>query len=235
LPFGNATSEKNEVNYIDLSQSENAYRVLSEQIVTLQITPGRVMTEQELMEVANFGRTPVREALQKLERDMLIQILPRRGILIEPIDFARPLMALDVRIRIESLIMERAARLSDDMERRRFEWIAAQMELSLATNNPVAFAKLDQDFDEHALYCARHEVAARVLRPLHAIGRRIGYHEAIASPSVQKRSVQLHVELARAVASQNFSAVNQSLEALFEAARQTLLAINDGDSISEQP
>jgi DNA-binding GntR family transcriptional regulator len=220
LPFGNATSEKNEVNYIDLSQSENAYRVLSEQIVTLQITPGRVMTEQELMEVANFGRTPVREALQKLERDMLIQILPRRGILIEPIDFARPLMALDVRIRIESLIME---------------WIAAQMELSLATNNPVAFAKLDQDFDEHALYCARHEVAARVLRPLHAIGRRIGYHEAIASPSVQKRSVQLHVELARAVASQNFSAVNQSLEALFEAARQTLLAINDGDSISEQP
>lgn len=214
---------------VDVSQSEKAYRVLSDLIVTLKITPGSIMTEQELILACGFGRTPVREALQKLERDMLIQIMPRRGILIEPIDFARPLMALDVRVRVESLIMERAARLSDDMERRRFKRIATQMEASLAAKDPIAFAKLDHDFDEHALYCARHEVAARVMRPLYAIGRRIGYYEAIFYPSVQKHSVQLHVDLARAVSGKDLPVVQECLESLFEATRQTLLNIGSSE------
>lgn len=214
---------------VDISQSEKAYHVLSEQIVTLKIAPGRVMVEQELIAVAGFGRTPVREALQKLERDMLIQILPRRGILIEPIDFARPLMALDVRVRVESLIMERAARLSDDMERRRFEQIALQMETSLASGDAEAFAKLDQNFDEHALHCARHEVAARLLRPLYAIGRRIGFYEAMTNRSIQDRNVQLHIDLARAVAKEDLPAVYHCLEGVHEATRQSLLMLGDAD------
>jgi DNA-binding GntR family transcriptional regulator len=220
------------VKKVDISQSEKAYRVLSEQIVTLKIAPGSIMVEQELIAASGFGRTPVREALQKLERDMLIQILPRRGILIEPIDFERPLMALDVRVRVECLIMERAARLSSDMERRLFERIALQMEASLAANDPVAFAELDQNFDNHALQCARHEVAARVLQPLHAIGRRIGFHEAISNPSIQKNTVQLHINLARAVAKEDLPSVCQYLEGLFAASRQTLLTLGDIESIN---
>jgi DNA-binding GntR family transcriptional regulator len=48
------------VKKVDISQSEKAYRVLSEQIVTLKIAPGSIMVEQELIAASGFGRTPVR-------------------------------------------------------------------------------------------------------------------------------------------------------------------------------
>ena len=58
---------------------EDAYHRLEEMIVTLKIEPGSVVSEAILSRELNIGTTPIREALQRLAREHLVQILPRRG------------------------------------------------------------------------------------------------------------------------------------------------------------
>ncbi|OYZ89384.1 MAG: GntR family transcriptional regulator, partial [Rhizobiales bacterium 17-65-6] len=64
----------------DLTLTERAYRELEELISTLQLPPGTVLSELVLVDRLGIGRTPIREALQRLARDGLVLVLPRRGI-----------------------------------------------------------------------------------------------------------------------------------------------------------
>ena len=62
--------------------TDRAWRALEEEIVTLKIAPGSVVSEAGLSARLGLGRTPVREALQRLASEGLVQILPRRGIIV---------------------------------------------------------------------------------------------------------------------------------------------------------
>ena len=61
------------------SLSDRAYYAIRELIVTLELPPGSVVNERELMEQLGLGRTPVREALRDLARQQLVEVYPRRG------------------------------------------------------------------------------------------------------------------------------------------------------------
>src|SRR6185437_17135930 len=64
----------------DETLTERAYRQIEELIVTLELAPETILSEQSLAQRLGIGRTPIREALQRLARDGLVVILPRRGI-----------------------------------------------------------------------------------------------------------------------------------------------------------
>src|SRR5205814_1892051 len=66
--------------------TEQAYRVIEEQIVTLRLKPGEFLSEQMLSATYKFGRTPIREALQRLAREGLIAIFPRKGMLVSDLN-----------------------------------------------------------------------------------------------------------------------------------------------------
>src|SRR5271167_4097719 len=66
--------------------TEQAYRLIVEQIVTLRLKPGEILSEQGLSATIRIGRTPIREALQRLAREGLVTILPRKGILVSDIN-----------------------------------------------------------------------------------------------------------------------------------------------------
>jgi DNA-binding GntR family transcriptional regulator len=55
-------------------------------IVTLELAPGAVVREDELQRRLGIGRTPIREALQRLAREQFVTVLPRRGMLVTSID-----------------------------------------------------------------------------------------------------------------------------------------------------
>ena len=70
------------------SLTDRAYAALEEMIVTLQLAPGTAISESDLSGHLGIGRTPIREALQRLAREKLVSIFPRRGIFVSPIDVA---------------------------------------------------------------------------------------------------------------------------------------------------
>src|SRR5262249_29058654 len=80
-----------------------------EQIVTLRLKPGDVLSEQSLSATTKFGRPPIREALQRLSREGLITILPRKGVLVSDINPRNQLLLLEVRRELERLLSRTGA------------------------------------------------------------------------------------------------------------------------------
>ena len=108
--------------------TEKAYRALEEDIVTLRIPPGTVVSEAILSRRLGVGRTPVREALQRLAREWLVVIMPRRGIVVSAIDPVRQLRVLEARREIERFLSRSAAKRATKFQRTQFREIAAGMD-----------------------------------------------------------------------------------------------------------
>ena len=81
----------------NLSSADKTYYKLEEMIVLTQLKPGIMYTEKELADLLEVGRTPVREALQRLSLEGLVNIIQRRGVQITEVDAAVQLQLLKVR------------------------------------------------------------------------------------------------------------------------------------------
>src|SRR5215212_312073 len=68
------------------SLSARAYAEIRSRIVRLELAPGDVLREESLQDQLGIGRTPIREALQRMARDQFVSVIPRRGMLVTPID-----------------------------------------------------------------------------------------------------------------------------------------------------
>ncbi|HEY4889831.1 MAG TPA: GntR family transcriptional regulator [Candidatus Dormibacteraeota bacterium] len=92
------------------SQSEEAYLRIRERIVCLDMRPGSVVSEGRLREELKIGRTPIREALQRLARENLVRSIPHRGTFVTEVNITDLARITEVRVVLES----HAARLAAD-------------------------------------------------------------------------------------------------------------------------
>ena len=78
-------------------------------IVRLELAPGSVLNESDLIDELGIGRTPIREAMQRLRRDELVTILPRRGVFVTSLDISDLPVLFNARAVIEPHLAELAA------------------------------------------------------------------------------------------------------------------------------
>lgn len=179
--------------------ADRAYRLLEEQIVTLQLAPETVWSEMMLSDRIEIGRTPVREAVQRLATDNIVQIMPRHGIMISQINVHKQLLVLETRRPLECLVATRAAQRATAEEKNRL-LVLAQAMAKMGTEDDV-FGFLRSYFVSKRLICegARNPYTARALAPLHTLSRRFYFlhHQEFADLRVV---AELHAEQARAVA-----------------------------------
>lgn len=91
------------------SKSELAYQQLRQMIVRLDLAPGDVLREDELRERLGLGRTPIREAVQRLEREHFVTVIPRRGMYVSGIDVSELSMLFETRTVLEPYAARLAA------------------------------------------------------------------------------------------------------------------------------
>jgi len=105
-----------------LSQAESAYRQLRDKLIMLEIRPGEPINDGQLATQLGFGRTPVREAIKRLEVDHLVVSYPRRGTFVTNVDFTELADVSEIRELLEPLAARRAAvRASAAMRRELLE------------------------------------------------------------------------------------------------------------------
>jgi DNA-binding GntR family transcriptional regulator len=182
--------------------TEQAYNRLEEMIVTLTLAPGTVLAEQVLSTELGIGRTPIREALQRLAREGLVLVLPRKAIIVTETDPRRQLLVLEVRREVERLLARASAQRATDAERERFQAIADGMEAAARTNDDIAFIRLDRELNALLAQAAHNEYAARAIRSLNGHSRRFWYLHYKQAADLPK-CARLHADEARAVAKGN--------------------------------
>ena len=155
------------------SLAEQAYQHLEHDLVTLDLAPGAVVSEGLLIERVGLGRTPVREAIQRLAHQDLIRVMPRKGLMIVPIEQADLLQVLEVRKGLERLIVRLAALNARDDQRSGLSSIAR--DLSFAHESFEKFLDLDSATDRLLDECAGNPFAAAAVAPLRTHCRRFWY------------------------------------------------------------
>ena len=85
------------------------YRELKDRLITCKYMPGTVINESQLAAELSLSRTPIREALYRLEQDGLVQIMPKKGILVTDITIQDVLFVFQARVEVEPLALQMSA------------------------------------------------------------------------------------------------------------------------------
>jgi DNA-binding GntR family transcriptional regulator len=177
--------------------SEEAYEQIKDKIITLELEPASVIDEQALMEQLGLGRTPIREALQRLSADSLVHIVPRRGMFVTDISITDLQQIFEVRIELAGFCARLAAqRITPDL--------VAEMRTVLQGLDHVkpgdfkVLMEIDRSFQRVLYRASGNEILAETLDRLYDLSLRIWYLVLNRLGDVQT-SIEQHRDLADAL------------------------------------
>jgi DNA-binding GntR family transcriptional regulator len=179
------------------SQSHLAFLALESMIVTLKLRPGSLVTERQLIELTGQGRTPVREAIQKLAWQGLVCVRPRVGLQITSLQETDHAHVMATRRQLEPLAARLLAKHANASDRTRLMKCAEAMTTCSETGDMAGFLAADKAFDEIVEHSCPNTFLTNALAPLQSHSRRIWFSKASADH--MDRSIALHVNVMNAI------------------------------------
>jgi DNA-binding GntR family transcriptional regulator len=192
------------------SLSDQAYYRIRELIVTLKLAPGSPVSERELMERLALGRTPIREALQALARERLVEVYPRRGMFVSRVD-VRDLAGLsEVRLTLEPRAARLAAERATDADRARIAVLLKELDHVRDKPDERALIDLDQRIHRHIYECTHNPFLATTLNEYYVLTLRIWFL-ALDRVTRLEDAVREHRELLRAIRAGNAERAEEAM------------------------
>jgi len=217
------------------SLSDRAYQELEQLIATLELAPGAPVSEPQLSRLLGIGRTPIREALQRLSREHMVEIVPNRGIFVTEVNPRKQLLVLETRRELERLVCTRAARRSTSAERAEFKRIAGDFRRAAKGRDDQLFLEADKALNDRTIVAARNEFAASALASLHGISRRFWFgnmHRYADLVLAAKLHACIAEEIARGDEAGAAEAVDRLLDYIEAFTRKTI-GIDGGARVSK--
>lgn len=123
-----------------------ALRTIRENIVSLELAPGVMLSENELAAMLGLSRTPVREALIELSKVKIVEIYPQRGSAVALIDCDMVEQACFMRNVMECAVVEQVCALAGSEKLAALEANLRLQEFRLHNHEPAALLALDNEF-----------------------------------------------------------------------------------------
>lgn len=192
----------------------HAYEMLEELIVTHALEPGASVTEDLLAQRTGIGRTPIREALQRLARDGLVSIRPRSAIVILEMTHARQLQLLEARAALQEQTVRLAARRADVGQRATMLQLAQAVLDAAAIGDGELYLRIARDI--HALLCdaAGNEFLQRFMGSLYVLSRQFSFTH-LREVDIP-RAAGTHAGILRAVAARDEEAAARASQAMMD-------------------
>jgi DNA-binding GntR family transcriptional regulator len=179
------------------SQSEAAYLRIRDRIVSLDMPPGSVVQEARLREELEIGRTPIREALQRLALENLVKSIPHRGTFVTEVNITDLARITEVRVVLEAHAAKLAAERLAASDRPAIQELLDVLEAGGATDQRELM-RLDQRIHRQIYRAARNSFLESTLERYLNLSLRLWY--LVLDHEVRLReAVAEHVELLRAV------------------------------------
>lgn len=184
-----------------LPHAERAYRSLLDRLIVLDIVPGAPLNDGEIGRDLGIGRTPVREALKRLESERLVTVYPRRGTFASTVDISDLAEISEIRALLEPLAAERAARVSSPQERAELRALADELDTASESTVDSLRESMRDDLRVHRLIyrCSGNRHLEETLTQYSNLATRIWCVALDRTPGIHG-SVLEHVGLLRAIA-----------------------------------
>jgi len=185
-----------------LSLSDQAYLMIEHLIVAEQLKPGVMISEKLLCENTKLGRTPVREALMRLEREGLVEIHPRRGAMITKIELTQQMELLEVRRPLQILAAKLGAARAEPEEREILKCFAKQIRQAAVDNDTQRSMAMNRTVHELEAAVAKNSMLEASLTLLQSMSRRFWF-AFVKSKEETVEGANLHATLLEKMAEAN--------------------------------
>lgn len=191
------------------SLSEEAYRTLKWKILSMEFAPGSFLNELELAASTGFGRSPIHQALHRLQHDGLVEIRPRKGVLVRTWSPQHIRDLIETRIPLEVTAVRLAAERATDAEIKTLQALLGTGPRMIARSDRDGLLRLDQEFHRLLATASRNPVLAEVAKALHQrstllwfvpISDKLEYETVQAQHEAILKSIRAHDPAAAAAA-----------------------------------
>lgn len=213
------------IAYEDLA--EKVYKSLREMILSGALAPGEKLWQAELSQRLGVSRTPLAAAFSKLEKEMLVELLPRRGARVRRLSHRELVDLYDVRLRIEPLGAARAAQAVAEgaYPPRVIEDALAIYRAAILSGDPSAIKRADYEFHLLIMQMSGNDALYRIVSSFNIVF--ICNQLGLLKPS--SRSLEEHEALARAIAAGDAATAEAVMMRHLTEARENLVARAQGD------
>jgi DNA-binding GntR family transcriptional regulator len=192
--------------------AEEAYRTLKWKILSLELEPGSFLNELELTAATGLGRTPVHQALHRLQFDGLVEIRPRKGILVRKWSPQQIDHLIEARKPVEAAIVRLAAERATEKEIEAAGRLLATGRRLIRKSDRDGLLQLDQAFHRSLALASRNPVLAEVLESLHQRSTLLWFIPIADRPEYEAVQSQ-HEAILAAVRARDTAAAAAAMEA----------------------
>ncbi len=185
------------------TNAEKAYQEIKKRIIRTKLAPGEVINEGDLMKDLGFGRTPIREALKRLQSDDLVVVKPRRGIFVSELAITDLSQIFEVRVELESLAVRLACQRITQEQLSKLKQLADQY---LGSKEASKEEMIDLDGKFHSLIreATHNRFLISNLEYYYNLSLRIWYL-ALPQAAAEEIDVEAHCEIYEAIAAKDES------------------------------
>jgi GntR family transcriptional regulator, rspAB operon transcriptional repressor len=204
------------------SLAEQVYEQLKEKIITLHFLPGQYLNEGALCAMLGVGRTPVHQALQRLELERLVEIMPRKGVIVQPDSIAEILKILDSRVTVEAELARNAAQQRTPEDTEVLKLLARRGYGNGQPADVDTFLTGDRAFHEQFAKMAGNVVLSEFARSLHERSIRYWYLHLWQTMDT-KATIRQHSAIADMIAKGDGEAAAKAVREHIESLRERLI------------
>ena len=154
---------------------ELAYAQIKQRIISCEFRPGDAINEAQLAALLGLGRTPIHQALHRLEVEGMVTIMPRKGVMVTALSLNDVLDMIEVRVSNEQLCIKLAVERAHDTDIKAMRDSLERTPQLLADHDVTGLMTLDLQFHMSISAAAHNRVLAELLRNLHEKQARFWY------------------------------------------------------------
>jgi DNA-binding GntR family transcriptional regulator len=207
------------------SLSEAAYRILKDKIITLELPPASLVNEARLMKQLKMGRTPIREAFQRLAMENLVVIMPRRGILVADLNITDLQKIFEVRLELEVHAARLAARRATPEQIAEMENLFADADSIIQRGDHRQLIQLDHQAHRLLANAAQNEFLEESLERLYNHVLRLWY-SSLHKVTRLREAVEEHRHIIDAVKVRNGERAAEVMRAHIEAFQREFMDVS---------
>ena len=199
------------------------FHALRRAILTGELVPGERLMELHLAQQLGVSRTPVREAIHKLELEGLVSMIPRKGAMVAEISEHGLKDVLEVRRALDAFCAELACERMNDEEKERLKEAYEAFAKATETKDTTVIAKADVDFHDIIINSTGNE---RLISTINNLAEQIYRYrfEYLKDESIHKGLIAEHKMLMEAIFSKNIEEAKKAASAHIDNQERSILS-----------
>jgi DNA-binding GntR family transcriptional regulator len=198
-----------------------AYKAIKHRIITCVFKPGDYLNEAYISTLLRLGRTPVHQAIDRLVLDGLVEVIPRKGVIVRPVSFDEVMQIIETRLHIEPWGVRLAAERAVDKDITAMQDILVRAERASETHDIEQMMLLDREFHLTLARATRNDVLAEILRKLHERSLRFWFISLVDASHHGEVHVE-HQAIVRAIKGRNVDAAEGAMRSHIESFRRSI-------------